>query len=117
MQRKVPRKRAKSAARQAAPVFSALGDQRRLRLVARLSSRGPASITGLAFGAGVSRQAVTKHLQVLARAGLVRADRQGRETIYQLDPKPLDQATQYLDVISRQWDHALNRLKLFVENG
>jgi DNA-binding transcriptional ArsR family regulator len=109
-------KRAKSAASQAARVFAALGDHTRLRLVARLSSRGPASITLLASGAGVSRQAVTKHLHVLARAGLVRADRQGRETIYQLEPKPLDEATQYLDIISRQWDNALNRLKLFVES-
>jgi DNA-binding transcriptional ArsR family regulator len=111
------RKRSKSAASQTAPVFAALGDQRRLRLVARLCTHGPASITGLASGADVSRQAVTKHLQVLARAGLVRAGRHGRETIYELEPKPLEEARQYLDVISRQWDDALNRLKSFIENG
>lgn len=110
------RRRTKSAS-QAAPIFAALGEPRRLRLVARLSAQGPVSITGLSSGAGVSRQAVTKHLHVLARAGLVRADRHGRETVYAFDPKPLEEAKCYLDVISRQWEDALNRLKAFVENG
>lgn len=109
-------KRAKFAA-QTAPIFAALGDQRRLRLVARLCTHGPASITGLASGADVSRQAVTKHLHVLARAGLVRADRHGRETVYQLDAKPLEQARLYLDAISQHWDDTLHRLKAFVENA
>jgi hypothetical protein len=53
---------------------------------------------------------------VLARAGLVRAVRHGRETIYEPDTAQLQQARQYLDSISRQWDDVLNRLKLFVED-
>lgn len=112
----MPAKRPKSAAASSAPVFAALGDERRLRLVARLCTDGPVSITRLASGADVSRQAITKHLHVLARAGLVRGVRQGREQLYELDGQQLQQARQYLDVISRQWDEALNRLKLLVED-
>jgi len=109
-------KRLKSAADRSAPVFAALGDQRRLRLMARLCSDGPGSITTLSSDGDVTRQAVTKHLRVLAQAGLVRAVRQGRETIYQADTKQLHQAHQYLDLISRQWEQALARLKHLVED-
>ena len=63
----------------------------------------------------MSRQAITKHLDVLARAGLARAHRRGRERIWQLDPKRLADARAYLDQISRQWDDALGRLQAFVE--
>jgi DNA-binding transcriptional ArsR family regulator len=108
-------KRLKWGAARSAPVFAALGDERRLRLVARLCREGPVSITSLASGSDVSRQAITKHLHVLARAGLVRGLRQGRERLYELDTKQLRQARQYLKIISREWDQALGRLKLFVE--
>ena len=108
-------KRLKSEAARSAPVFAALGDERRLRLVARLCREGPVSITRLAVGSEVSRQAISKHLHVLARAGLVRGLRQGRERLYELDTKQLQQARQYLKIISRQWDEALDRLKLLVE--
>lgn len=108
-------KRLKSAAAHSAPVFAALGDQRRLRLMARLCTDGPGSITTLSSDSDVTRQAVTKHLRVLARAGLVRAVRDGRETIYQANTEQLEQARQYLDTISRQWDQALSRLKHLVE--
>lgn len=108
--------RSNAAAPRSAPVFAALGDERRLRLVARLCRDGPVSITNLASGAEVSRQAITKHLHVLARAGLVRGVRQGRERVYQLDPKQLEQAREYLDAIGRQWDSALSRLKILVED-
>lgn len=110
-------KRLKAVAAASAPVFAALGDKRRLRLMIRLCTHGPVSITTLASGVDISRQAVTKHLHVLARAGLVRAVRQGRETIYEPEPKQLQEASQYLDNISREWDQALARLKLFVEDG
>lgn len=108
-------KRLKSGAARSAPVFAALGDERRLRLVARLCREGPVSITSLASGSDVSRQAITKHLHVLARAGLVRGLRHGRERLYELDTKQLRQARQYLKIISREWEQALGRLKLFVE--
>jgi DNA-binding transcriptional ArsR family regulator len=109
-------KRLKSDAARSAPVFAALGDERRLRLVARLCREGPVSITSLASGSDVSRQAITKHLHVLARAGLVRGLRQGRERLYELDTQQLQQARQFLKIISREWDQALDRLKLLVED-
>jgi DNA-binding transcriptional ArsR family regulator len=84
--------------------------------MARLCTHGPGSITALASGSDITRQAIAKHLHVLARAGLVRAVRHGRETIYEPDSAQLQQARQYLDGISRQWDEVLNRLKVFVED-
>jgi DNA-binding transcriptional ArsR family regulator len=101
--------------RDAAPLFAALGDETRLRLVDRLSAGGPASITRLSASAEVSRQAITKHVEVLAKAHLVRTRREGRERICELEPARLADAHAYLDGISRQWDDALGRLKRFVE--
>ena len=111
------RARALAAAqvRDAAPLFAALGDPTRLRLLARLSEGGPESITRLCADADVSRQAITKHLTVLSRAGLVRDERRGRERVWQLEPRRLVDARAYIDKISRQWDDALGRLKDFVE--
>lgn len=100
---------------EAAPLFAALGDRTRLQLVARLCAGGPLSIAGLSRSAAVSRQAITKHLGVLSGAGLVRSHRQGRERIWELEPKRLDDAHRYLERISRQWDDALSRLRAFVE--
>jgi DNA-binding transcriptional ArsR family regulator len=99
----------------AAPVFAALGDATRLAIVARLSGGGPLSIARLSDGAGVTRQAITKHLHALAGAGLVRDSRQGRERIWELDTKRLERARRYLDQISDQWDQAIARLQAFVE--
>jgi DNA-binding transcriptional ArsR family regulator len=73
------------------------------------------SIAHLTRDASVTRQAVTKHLHVLAHAGLARSSRLGRESVWELQPAPLDAARQYLDGISAQWDAALDRLKTFVE--
>jgi DNA-binding transcriptional ArsR family regulator len=103
------------SARSAGAVFAALGEDTRLALVARLSARGPQSITRLASGADVTRQAITKHLHVLAGAGLVHDVRRGRERIWELDTKRLDEASRWLDQISKRWDDALDRLKRFVE--
>jgi DNA-binding transcriptional ArsR family regulator len=100
---------------EAAPVFAALGDATRVRLVARLSVHGPLSISRLSEGTGVTRQAVTKHLHALGDAGLVRDTRLGRERIWELEPKRLDKARRSLDQISSDWDAAINRLKAFVE--
>jgi DNA-binding transcriptional ArsR family regulator len=101
--------------RDAAPLFAALGDPTRLRLLARLATAGPESIAQLSERAVVSRQAITKHLDVLARAGLIRGNRRGREHIWALEPKRLADARMVLDQISQQWDDALDRLKDFVE--
>jgi len=102
--------------RRSAPLFAALGDETRLRIVARLSARGPLSIVRLTSGTGVTRQAVTKHLRVLSSAGLVRGRRVGRERVWALDPEQLEAARQSLAQISTQWDEALGRLKAFVES-
>ena len=100
---------------EAAPVFGALGDTTRLRLLGRLSSEGPLSITRLSEGAGVTRQAITRHLYALDRAGLVRHDRRGRERVWELEPRRLEKARRYLDQIAAQWDDVAARLKAFVE--
>lgn len=102
-------------ARTPASLFAALGDETRLRLVSRLSSGGPTSISRLTTGSGVTRQAVAKHLRVLAGAGLVRGSRRGRESLWKLEPRRLEEARRSLDLISKQWDQSLGRLKLFVE--
>jgi len=99
----------------AGPVFAALGEETRLALVARLSTRGPQSITRLVTGSDVTRQAITRHLHVLAGAGLAHDVRRGRERIWQLDPDGLEQARRWLDQISKRWDEALDRLKKLVE--
>ena len=103
------------AARQAAPVFAALGDTTRLALVRRLSLEGPLSITRLSDGAAISRQAITRHLHSLERVGLVRDTQRGREHVFSLDLKRLELARDYLDYVSAQWDAAAARLKAFVE--
>jgi DNA-binding transcriptional ArsR family regulator len=99
----------------AGPVFSALGDETRLALVARLCAGGPQSIARLTAGSDVTRQAITKHLDVLAGAGLVHDARRGRERIWELDTDRLDEARSYLEKISKRWDSALARLRTFVE--
>src|SRR5258708_20397132 len=94
----------------AAPIFAALGDETRLALVARLSSDGPLSITRLTAGSPVTRQAVTKHLNVLASAGLVSDVRRGRERIWEFEPKQVQAARTYLEQVSKRWGDALDPL-------
>ncbi len=101
--------------RRHAPVFAALGDATRLKLLARLCARAPCSISQLAQDAPISRQAITKHLRVLEGAGLVRGEMSGRECLFEMEPKPLQEVREYLALVARQWDAALVRLKDFVE--
>jgi len=100
---------------EAAPIFAALGDATRLRLVTRLCEGGPLSITVLSEGTAVTRQAITKHLRSLSDAGLVRDTWRGRERLWELEPGRLEKARGCLDEISAQWDAAIGRLKAFVE--
>src|SRR2546423_264742 len=102
------------APQESATLFAALGDETRLRLVSRLCDRGPMSITGLSSGFHVTRQAITKHLRVMEVAGLVRSTRHGRESVWQMDRQRLEDVRRYLDVISKQWDEALGRLRELV---
>ena len=64
----------------------------------------------------MSRQAITKHLRVLESAGIARAVRSGRESLYELDPAPIEEIRHYLEFVSKQWDESLARLKSFVES-
>lgn len=98
-----------------ASVFSALGDETRLTVLAKLCKGEPQSISRLTEGSKLSRQAVTKHLRVLEGAGIVRCVRAGRESIFEFKPEPIDDARQFLNRVSAQWDETLARLKSFVE--
>lgn len=98
-------------------MFAALGDGTRLALVARLAAASPQSITRLAAGARISRQAITRHLRVLEEAGVVAGIRVGRETRFAYRPEPVAAARSYLARVSAQWDERLDRLKALVEEG
>jgi DNA-binding transcriptional ArsR family regulator len=102
-------------ARPDAAVFAALGDETRLALVGKLLGGEARSIAELTGGSAITRQAITKHLRVLERVGLVRCRRAGRERRYELDPSPLEGMREYLEFVSAKWDEALARLQAFVE--
>ena len=102
---------------EAALLFAALGDETRLALLRQLSRDGPASISALAGDFGVTRQAVTKHLQFLAAAGYIGGKREGREHIWALNQDRLSEARQCLERIAGGWDDALSRLKAHLEDG
>jgi DNA-binding transcriptional ArsR family regulator len=108
-------RRASVTVDRSAAIFAALGDATRLSLVSRLCGAGPMSITRLTAGCDVTRQAVTKHLEVLAEAGVVRDLRQGRERVWELETRRLEEARHVLQVISNRWDEALERLRALVE--
>jgi DNA-binding transcriptional ArsR family regulator len=99
----------------AAPVFAALGDPTRLGIIASLCAGGPISTIRLTTSTQLSRQGVTKHLRVLEGAGIVSSTREGRDLVWELQRKYLDDASSYLLQISAQWDRALERLRYLVE--
>ena len=105
----------KLATLRTASVFAALGDETRLSVLVKLCGGEPQSIARLTIGTRLTRQAVTKHLRVLEDAGVVRSVRIGRESLFELEPKPIEDVRDYLDEVSRQWDDALARLKAHVE--
>jgi DNA-binding transcriptional ArsR family regulator len=104
-----------AARRVHASVFAALGDETRLALVTKLARGQPYSISQLTRGSKVTRQAISKHLRVLQRAGIVRSLRCGRENRFQFSGAPIVEIRKYLDFVSEQWDQALRRLQSFVE--
>ncbi len=91
-------------------VFDALADPTRRHLIEALSS-GPGTATGLAAPLPISRQAVAKHLELLARAGLVERRRHGRETVFELRPEPLTEASAWMDAVGAEWSGRLQRLR------
>jgi DNA-binding transcriptional ArsR family regulator len=98
-----------------ADIFAALGDPTRLSLVIKLIDGKSQSILTLTAGSKISRQAVTKHLTVLENVGLVSKIKDGRESLYELDPEPLESLREYLEIIASEWDKSLQSLKKFVE--
>lgn len=99
-----------------APLFDALGDPNRLRIVTRLCDGGPCSTSQITQVVPVSRQAATKHLLLLEAVGLVSSQRNGRERIWRMQPQPLAEASQYLTALSQRWDRAIENLRTFVED-
>src|SRR5262249_13548386 len=113
-----PRSSAHAArARAAAPLFAALGDETRLQMLMRLAASGPESIAQMSAKSQVSRQAITKHLEVLEDAGFVVGERRGRERIWRIQPRRFEDVHAHLERISTQWDEALERLRAFVDDG
>ena len=98
-----------------AAVFAALGAETRLALIEKLSTGAPQSISRLADGSPVTRQAIPKHLRILEDAGVVQSVRVGRESLFEFRSEPLKELQSYLERVSEQWDEALIRLKAFVE--
>lgn len=98
-----------------AELFAALGDSTRLALVSRLADGRERSIGELGHGSAISRQALTKHLHVLERAGAVSSARFGREVRFRIEQESLAEAEAFLVRISQQWGDALERLKEHVE--
>ena len=92
-------------------VFAALGDPTRREILQAVSARGDATATELAAVLPVTRQAVAKHLGVLAGAGLVAPRRAGRETRYAPTPEPLGDAIAWMAELGAQWDARLARLQ------
>lgn len=108
-------KRPENRLRASAPVFAALGDETRLRLVTYLSAAGPSSTAMLTANVDVTRQAVAKHLRVMKDAGLVTSVYQGRDNVWQIESEQLAEAQRCLELVSARWDKAIERLKAMVE--
>lgn len=98
-------------------VFAALSDATRRRVVAELSAGRAGTATAIAALLPVSRQAVAKHLAVLTDAGLVAAERVGREARYHLTPEPLGAAMAWMIDVGAEWDVRLAELRNLVEGG
>ncbi|WP_199434043.1 ArsR/SmtB family transcription factor [Qaidamihabitans albus] len=96
-------------------VWSAIGDPIRRRVIDLLLAHGVATPTGLSDRLPISRQAVTKHLGVLDRAGLVHATPMGRERRYEVDQAQLSRAVRQLNEVGKTWDERLNRIKRIAE--
>jgi DNA-binding transcriptional ArsR family regulator len=100
----------------AATVFDALGDPNRLKIVIGLCDTGPRSTVQVAQSIPLTRQAATKHLELLQAAGLVDSVKRGRERIWTVEPAPLTEAGDYLTALSSRWDRAIGRLRALVED-
>ena len=114
MSRKI-NNRSAAGLRSQAHAFAALGDETRLTLVMKLADGRTHSISRLTRGTRLTRQAITKHLRVLENAGMVHSAREGRESLFEFNPRPIIGLKEYIDLVSGEWDQALSRLKALVE--
>ena len=105
-----------TAAASLAPVFAALGDDTRWAILTRLGE-GPASASALARELPVTRQAIAKHLEVLQAAGLVEAEKAGRELVFRALGGRLSDVARDLERIGAAWDARLARIKRLAEEG
>lgn len=112
----MPKRLSSAQVKERAEIFAALGDETRLSLLVQLSQGEARSISSLCSDASISRQAITKHLRVLEGAGLVRNTKVGRESLFEFDPRPVNDAMKALELFSAQWDRTLERLRNFVED-
>lgn len=93
-------------------VFTALADPTRRAILAALASGGPATATDLALRLPITRQAIAKHLGLLADAGLVAAEPGERRRVrYRLQSAPMQVAQQFLAALARDWDSRLDALR------
>ncbi|MBV7338467.1 metalloregulator ArsR/SmtB family transcription factor [Chloroflexi bacterium TSY] len=92
-------------------VFAALSDSRRRQLLEKLALGESKTTTELASELPITRQGVAKHLNILAQAELVQAERSGRETHYSFNPQPLVKTTAWIAAITEQWDRRLRKLE------
>ena len=92
-------------------VFAALADPTRRQVLRAVAEQGPVTATALADGLPVTRQAVAKHLGLLREAGLVAAERTGRETRFTARAAPLDDLAAWAEAAGRRWDERLARLR------
>jgi DNA-binding transcriptional ArsR family regulator len=100
-----------------APIFAALADQTRRKLLVNLAEYSPKTATELAGEYPISRQGILKHLQILEAAGLVTVQQKGREKRYTLTPEPLSELEQWIKGIEAIWDARLLRLKTMLEKA
>lgn len=98
-------------------VFAALGDPTRAALLTKLAADGRGTATSLTAVTDVSRQAVDRHLRVLAEAGLVESRREGREVVYGLNAGAVRGSVEWLERLGRSWENRLLALKREAESS
>jgi DNA-binding transcriptional ArsR family regulator len=95
-------------------VFDAISDSTRRLMIEKLSTEGDKTATEFASELPITRQGVTKHLAILAEAGLVTTRKQGRDRLYSLTPQALQNAVSWVGVVNEAWDRRLGALRDFL---
>lgn len=95
-------------------IFTALADPQRRNIIEALHHSGNQSIKQLTIHSSVSRQAITKHLNILIKAKIVQAEFMGKERIHNLDPKAMQSLFNWLAPFAQKWDDRLNNLSNYI---